>query len=152
VTGVQTCALPIFPLNSLPQLFGDMFGWPEQVQAMARAVQSLPPGDNARVSVLTYNYGEAGAIDYLGKRYGLPKAISGHNQYGYWGPRGASGQVVVAIGFTQARLERAFASVQPFETLSPSYALPEESGLTIFICREPRQSLTASWSEWMYLD
>jgi hypothetical protein len=60
--------------------------------------------------------------------------------------------VVVAIGFTKDRLQQAFASVQPFETISPAYALPEESGLTIYICRQPLQSLSASWKDWMYLD
>ena len=150
--GVQDVKVENVPLDSLPQLFGDMFGWPEQVEAVARAVHSLPLDDQARMTLLAYNYGEAGAIDYLGKHYGLPKAISGHNQYGYWGPRGASGEIVVAIGFTNDRLDQAFAEVRPFETISPPYALPEESRLTIYICRQPRQSLAASWHDWMYLD
>jgi hypothetical protein len=150
--GVQDVKVENVPLDSLPQLFGDMFGWPEQVQAMSRAYYSLSPEERARAGLLAYNYGEAGAIDYLGKHYGLPKAISGHNQYGYWGPRGAIGEVVVAIGFTKSRLEQSFSDVQPFETISPAYALPEESGLTIYICRQPRQPLSSSWPQWMYLD
>ena len=150
--GVQDVKVENVPLDSLPQLFGDMFGWPEQVQAMSRAFHSLPATEQSRAALLAYNYGEAGAIDYLGKHYGLPKAISGHNQYGYWGPRGNSGEIVIAIGFTKSRLDQSFAEVQPFETISPPYALPEESNLTIFICRQPRQPLTASWSSWMYLD
>ncbi|HMH79537.1 MAG TPA: glycosyltransferase family 39 protein [Candidatus Acidoferrum sp.] len=150
--GVREVKVENVPLNSLPQLFGDMFGWQEQVQAMAHAVQSLPAHEQSRMALLAYNYGEAGAIDYFGKRYGLRKAISGHNQYGAWGPRGASGDVVIAIGFAKARLDRAFGDVQAFATISPEYALPEESGLTIYICRQPRQNLAASWEQWKYLD
>lgn len=150
--GVQDVKVENVPLDSLPQLFGDMFGWREQVEAVSRAFHSLPPEEQTRATLLAYNYGEAGAIDYFGKHYGLPKAISGHNQYGYWGPRGASGEIVIAIGFTKSRLDQSFAEVQPFETISPAYALPEESGLTIYICRSPRQNLSASWSSWMYLD
>ena len=150
--GVQEVKVENVPLNSLPQLFGDMFGWQEQVQAMARAVQSLPPDERSRVTLLAYNYGEAGAIDYFGKHNGLAKAISGHNQYGAWGPRGASGDVVIAIGFRKERLDRAFGDVQAFATISPEYALPEESGLTIYICRQPRKNLSSSWNEWTYLD
>jgi hypothetical protein len=150
--GVQEVKVENVPLNSLPQLFGDMFGWREQVQAVARAVQSLPTDERSRVTLLAYNYGEAGAIDYFGKRYGLRKAISGHNQYGAWGPHGASGDVVIAIGFAKARLDRAFGDVQAFATISPEYALPEESGLTIYICRQPRQNLADSWEQWKYLD
>jgi len=140
------------PLGDLPQLFGDMFGWEEQAQAMARAYKSLPDGERAKAALFAYNYGEAGAIDYFGKHYGLPKAISGHNQYGYWGPRGYSGEVVVAIGFTADRLRRSFEEVQAFETISPIHAMPEESNLTIYICRKPKRPLAASWGEWMYLD
>src|SRR5262249_102395 len=140
------------PQGELPQLFGDMFGWEEQVQAIARAYRFLPEADRPKAAIFAYNYGEAGAIDYFDKRYGLPKAISGHNQYGYWGPRDYTGEVVVAIGFTADRLQRSFAEVTPFETISPAYAMPEESGLTIYICRKPRAPLTQSWSEWMYLD
>ncbi|HLZ11995.1 MAG TPA: glycosyltransferase family 39 protein [Candidatus Acidoferrum sp.] len=140
------------PQGDLPQLFGDMFGWEEQVRAMSRAYQSLPAEERARAALLAYNYGEAGAIDYFGKRYGLPKAISGHNQYGYWGPAGYTGEIVIAIGFPIERLQRSFADVRPFETISPAYAMPEETNLTIYICRKPRQSLAASWREWMYLD
>ena len=150
--GVQDVKVENVPLDLLPQLFGDMFGWPEQVQAVSRAFRSLSPDDQSRATVLAYNYGEAGAIDYLGKPYALPKAISGHNQYGYWGPRGATGEIVIAIGFTKSRLDQSFAHVQPFETISPPFALPEESGLTIYICRQPRQNLAASWLQWMYLD
>jgi 4-amino-4-deoxy-L-arabinose transferase-like glycosyltransferase len=149
---VQDVKVENVPLNSLPQLFGDMFGWQEQAQAVARAVHSLPPGEQSRVTLFAYNYGEAGAIDYFGKDYGLAKAISGHNQYGAWGPRGASGDLVIAIGFTRERLDRAFGEVQAFETISPQYALPEESGLTVFICRRSRQNLSVSWSQWTYLD
>ena len=150
--GVQDVKVENVPLNSLPQLFGDMFGWQDQVQAMGRAVHSLPAGEQSRVTLLAYNYGEAGAMDYFGKHYGLPKAISGHNQYGAWGPRGASGDLVVAIGFAKERLDRAFGEVTAFETISPEYALPEESGLTIYICRHPRKTLASSWNEWTYLD
>jgi len=150
--GVQDVRVENVPLNSLPQLFGDMFGWQEQVQALARAVHSLPAYEQSRVTLLAYNYGEAGAIDYLGRRYDLPKAISGHNQYGAWGPRGASGDLVVAIGFTKEQLDRAFGEVTPFETISPEYALPEESGLSIYVCRHPHKNLADSWTEWTYLD
>jgi len=150
--GVQDVKVENVPLGPLPQLFGDMFGWPEQVEAVARALHSLPHEEQVRAALLAYNYGEAGAIDYLGGRYGLPKAISGHNQYGYWGPRGASGELVIAIGFTRERLDRAFGEVEAVQTISPPNALPEESGLTIYVCRRPKRDLSASWGEWKYLD
>jgi len=150
--GVQDVKVENVPQGSLPQLFGDMFGWQDQVRAMARAVHSLPGDEQSRVALLAYNYGEASAMDYFGKDFGLPNAISGHNQYGAWGPRGASGDVVVAIGFMKDRLDRAFAEVRAIETISPEFALPEESGLTIYVCRRPRKNLSESWAEWTYVN
>jgi hypothetical protein len=140
------------PQGDLPQLFGDMFGWPEQVAGVAAVYNSLPTADRARAAILAYNYGEASAIDYFGGRYALPKSISGHNQYGLWGPRNYSGDLVIAIGFTETRLREFFAEVTPAAVVSPRYAMPEESNLTIFICRGPKTSLQESWGQWKYLN
>lgn len=140
------------PQGDLPQLFGDMFGWQEQVAAVASVYSQLPAADRARAAILAYNYGEASALDYFGPRYGLPKAISGHNQFGLWGPREYTGEVVVAIGFTEDRLLRSFDEVTAAAYVSPRYALPEESNLTVYVCRHPKQSLEASWAQWRYLN
>jgi Dolichyl-phosphate-mannose-protein mannosyltransferase len=140
------------PQGDLPQLFGDMFGWQEQVASVASVYNSLPAVDRRQAAVLAYNYGEASAIDYFGPRYGLPRAISGHNQYGLWGPRDYTGEVVVAIGFTKERLRQSFGEVVPSSHLSPRYAIPEETNLTVYVCRRPKESLQSSWSQWPYLN
>jgi 4-amino-4-deoxy-L-arabinose transferase-like glycosyltransferase len=140
------------PQGDLPQLFGDMFGWPEQVAGVASVYNRLPSTVRARAAILAYNYGEASAIDYFGRRYALPKSISGHNQYGLWGPRNYSGELVIAIGFTESRLREFFAEVTPAAVVSPRYAMPEETNLTIFICRGPKTSLQESWAQWKYLN
>jgi hypothetical protein len=140
------------PQGELPQLFGDMFGWQEQAAGVASVYNSLPVAERTRAAVFAYNYGEAGAIDYFGGRYGLPKAISGHNQYGLWGPRNYSGEIVIAIGFTETRLRQFFAEVTPAANVSPRYAMPEETNLTIFVCRRPKSSFQDSWGSWKYLN
>jgi hypothetical protein len=148
---VQAVRVENVPQDELPQFFGDMFGWPEQVEAVSRVYQTLPRHERARAAILAYNYGEAGAIDYFGSRYGLPKAISGHNQYALWGPRGYSGEIVVAIGYTEEKLRLYFDDVSDAAQVSPPHALPEESGLRIFICRKPKKSLPEMWPSlsWM---
>jgi hypothetical protein len=148
---VQSIHVENIPLGDLPQLFGDMFGWPEQAAAVAEVYQSLPAKDRAQAAILAYNYGEAAAIDYFGPSFGLPSAISGHNQYGYWGPRGYSGDVVVSIGFTQEFLQESFDDVQLALTVSPLHAMPEETNLHVYICRKPKASLAAMWPRFKYL-
>jgi len=138
-------------LGELPQLFADMFGWENQVAAVARIYRALPTEQQAQCALLAYNYGEAGAIDYFGPRYGLPKAISGHNQYALWGPRDYSGETVMAIGFLEKDLSKYFDEVTPAATVTSEYAMPEEAHLTLFVCRRPRSSLQQAWPHFKYL-
>jgi hypothetical protein len=140
------------PQDDLPQLFGDMFGWEEQVKAVAGVWKQLPASDRAQAAILAYNYGEAGAIDYFGGRYGLPKAVSGHNQYGLWGPRKDAPGAVIAIGFEKEFLEQFFAEVTAAARVDPKYALPEERNLTVFLCRKPKTSLAEAWPRLRYLN
>src|SRR5216683_302962 len=148
---VQAIHVENVPQGDLPQLFGDMFGWPEQVHAVAGVYRALPQSERAQAVVLAYNYGEASAINCFGAKLGLPRAISGHNQYGLWGPGAMTGQVAVAIGFTEQQLRQFYDEVTPEASVSPQYAMPEESRLTVFVCRHPKKTLQESWPQWKYL-
>jgi Dolichyl-phosphate-mannose-protein mannosyltransferase len=149
---VQAIHVESVPQGDLPQLFGDMFGWPEQVRAVAAVYQALPQAERAQAVVLAYNYGEASAIDHFGAKLGLPRAISGHNQFGLWGPGTMTGEVAVAIGFIEGQLRQFYDEVTPEASVSPKYAMPEESRLTVFVCRRPKKSLQESWAAWKYLN
>jgi hypothetical protein len=63
-----------------------------------------------------------------------------------------TGQVAVAIGFSELQLRQFYDEVTPQASVSPQYAMPEESQLTIFVCRHPRKSLQESWLDWKYLN
>jgi dolichyl-phosphate-mannose-protein mannosyltransferase len=149
---VQAIHVENVPQGELPELFADMFGWQEQVRAVARVYHALLGSERAQTAVLAYNYGEASAINYFGAKLGLPRAISGHNQFGLWGPGAMTGQVAVAIGFTEGQLRQFYDEVTPEASVSPKYAIPEESRLTVFVCRRPKKSLQESWAAWKYLN
>jgi hypothetical protein len=149
---VQAVQVENVPQDDLPQLFGDMFGWQEQVATVAKVYEALPSAERAHATIAAYNYGEAGAIDYFGPAYGLPPAVSGHNQYGFWGPGGNSNEVVVAIGYSDGFLRQFFDDVQRQATISSAHSLPEERNVAIFVCREPRADWATMWALWQYLD
>ncbi len=131
--------------GKLPQLFADMFGWENQAATVARVYQSLPATERGQAAILAANYGEAGAIDYFGPPYGLPRAISNHNSYYLWGPGQGAYPVVIAIGFPREQLEPLFARVDPGATITDGYAMPDENNISVFICREPKISLQQAW-------
>jgi hypothetical protein len=108
----------------LPQYYADEFGWPEMVAAVAKIYHSLPEEEQRKTAIFADNYGEAGAIDFFGPEYGLPKAICPHQNYFLWGPREYTGEIVILVG--SARIEEArqfFASVEPAATLNNPYGM-----------------------------
>jgi 4-amino-4-deoxy-L-arabinose transferase-like glycosyltransferase len=129
----------------LPQFFADMFGWSNQVKTVASVYRGLPAADRAHCTILAANYGEAGAIDYFGPSYGLPRAISPHNNYYFWGPGETSGNVVIAVGMDLHKLSLLFGDVQQAATIEDPYAVPDENNLPVYVCRNPRIPLSQAW-------
>jgi hypothetical protein len=83
--------------SPLPQFLSDRFGWPEMVAGFAARYNTLPPDVRARTTIFCGNYGEASAVNILGAPYGLPTAISGHQNYFYWGYGNNSGEYVLTL-------------------------------------------------------
>ena len=121
--------------SPLPQYYSDDLGWQQMTAAVAKAYDSLTPGLRATTAIFGQNYGEAGAIDFFGPRYGLPKAISGHQNYYLWGPRQFNGVSMIILGGNRAELEKHFGQVTDAGSFGVPYAL--EQG-TIWICTQPR--------------
>ena len=96
--GIQPAPSERHQVGALPQFFADMFGWHELVEEVGRVARTLPSADRARAVVVARNYGEAGAINFLGRRAGAPLAISGHNNYWLWGPGPATRDVLLILG------------------------------------------------------
>jgi hypothetical protein len=134
------------PSGKLPQLYADMMGWRQQVKVVAGVFRSLPAEDQAKAAILAKNYGEAGSVDYFGPSYGLPKAISAHNNYYLWGPRQYTGEVVITVGYSIRELQPIFGRITPAATIRNDYAIPEENNLPVYICREPKMPLQNAWA------
>src|SRR5437667_8076004 len=68
-----------------------------------------------------------------------------------WGPGGYSGDVVIAIGFSEEQLREIFDEVNPAMRVTSQYAIPEEANLTIYLCRKPRKKLPDIWAKLTWL-
>jgi hypothetical protein len=129
----------------LPQHYADEFGWEEMVAATAQVYHGLSPQEQTKTAIFANNYGEAAAIDFFGPNYGLPKAISGHQTYFYWGPRYYTGEIVIVLGSANPDNDRKyFESVQVVTELHNAYSLPSEQR-PILLCRGLKQNLQTFW-------
>lgn len=133
------------PEGRVPQHFADMLGWDSLVASVAAANDRLSPEERRAAVVLTHDYGQASAIDFFGPKRGLPRAISGHNNYFLYGPRGATGEVVLAIGYDASQLRGEFARIELVGRYHDDYVLPDFNDLPIYKCTRPRAPIAAWW-------
>ena len=126
----------------LPQWYADQFGWEEIVAETAQAWNRLSPEERRDCGIFAQDYGQAGAIDFLGRRYGLPPALSGHQSWFLWGPRGYSGNCMIVLDDKREALERLWTHVEYVGTSADnSYAL--EKQIPVFLCKGSKFGLLA---------
>ena len=133
------------PEGRVPQHFADMLGWHSLVETLAGVYNGLTPAERHEAVILTRDYGQASAVDFLGAAYDLPRAISGHNNYYLYGTRGASGKLVLAIGLDRPQLRGEFRNVVQVGIYRDPYVLPDFNNLPIYKCTEPIEPLATWW-------
>jgi hypothetical protein len=122
-------------LEPPPQDYADMLGWEEQGRAVAAVVRALPPADRDRLVVIRASYGEAGALDFFGPRYGIPEVVSLAGSFWFLGPGTRRGDVVVTIGASREDLAPLFASVEAAGRVLSPRSVAEERDVTIYLAR-----------------
>jgi hypothetical protein len=128
----------------LPQHYADQFGWPELAAKVNEAWQRIPAEERNDCGIFAQNYGQAGAIDFFGRRYGLPPVLSGNQSYFLWGPRGYSGNCMIVVGDVSEVLEGEFGHVEYVGESDHPYAL--ERHIQVFIAKRAKfGSLAAIW-------
>jgi hypothetical protein len=128
--------------SPLPELMADMTGWHDLADKLAEVYWALPPADRAKTGILVDNYGEASAVNVY--RPDVPTAISGHQNYWYWGPHGHDGKVVIAFGLSRKSLQEQFESVTEVARTTNPWGQPFEA-MPIYICRNAKQNLQTAW-------
>jgi hypothetical protein len=132
--------------ETLPQYYADEFPWPGLVAAVAQVYHSLTPEEQQRTAIFGSNYGQAASIDFFGPQYGLPKAISGHQNYFLWGPRQYTGDIVILLGAKESEQVEQFESVTVVATPNNPYAYRYENR-PILLCRGLKWNLQTGWSK-----
>jgi MFS family permease len=131
----------------LPQFYADRFGWRDLVEQVSAVYAALPPRERVVTGILAANYGQASAINILGEPYGLPNAISGHQNYWIWGPGNYTGEEMIILN--QASLDdmkAAYSSCAIVGQRNYLYSMPWEHG-PIYLCKGRKTSYQAGWKD-----
>ncbi len=139
-------ALHTLPLQKINYDLAESIGWPQQVALIARQYHALPAAQQARTTILTGNYGEAGALARYGAADGLPTAYSGQNNFWLWGPPPAGRTAAIAVNVDPALLRREFTHVRQVATFDNGLgADDDEQGAPVYLATGLRSSWAAAW-------
>lgn len=135
------------PFTGIPTFFAGRLGWDDLAQSVSDVYHSLPEEDQKDCSIYCGLYGTVGAMDYYGRKYGLPHAVSANLGAYYWGTGGMNGKCVIFVNmmsswelygyFKDVRIYRGSAGVR-YSTLS----LGDRS---IFVCRGVKIPVEEFW-------
>jgi hypothetical protein len=132
-------------IHSLPQDYADMIGWEELARITANAYQQVP--DKKNVLIYCENYGQASAVNILGKKYGLPEPVSFSDNYYFWFPRKipATTDTFIYINDELGEdISKLFTDIKLVGKISDPLA--REYGTQVYLCQKPESSFSQFWN------
>ena len=148
---IAALVLPVAPVGSAWWNFAstansdlkEEIGWPELAATVAQIQDGLPEGEQPSVGILTYNYGEAGALNMYGPALGLPEALSGVNSYGLRGYPTLPPQTLIVVGYERQYIEPYFGACELAGKITNPYNIENEEfkGARYLCLPEPARNL-----------
>lgn len=139
-------------LHGIPDYFGQRIGCKEFVAAVADVYRTIPEQEKKDCAIFGKTYAFAGMVDFYGPEFGLPNAISAHNNYWLWGSRAYSGNLMIALGANEKYWKRMYDSVSTAAVYEFPYREDNNRDLGIFICRHPKRPFAQLWDEMKTFD
>ena len=131
-------------IHSLPQDYADMLGWEELTSIVNEAWQIIP--DKKAAFIYCENYGQAGAITVIGKKYGLPEAVCFSESFRYWIPKEFDPDITSFIYINDEMGEDVrmlFTKITKIGSISNPDA--REFGTAVYLCEDPADSFNKFW-------
>lgn len=130
----------------LPEFYGDQLGWASLADEVARVYRALPANEQRLTGVFAENYGQASAINILGRPLGLPVAISGHQNYWLWGDHGYTGkEMIVVTDAKPASMADVYRACTVAAHQTSPYTMPWEQRY-IYVCHDRYKSYASDWA------
>ncbi len=135
--------------HPLPQDFGDMLGWKEITEKTAKAYSALSVEEKKHTILFCDNYGQAGAVNFYGKKYHLPEAHSDNASFLYWLPDSLHIDNIVLVTDDQQEMQhdflKDFTSVILCDSVTNEYA--REKGSLIIILKGGNEKFNQMFKE-----
>jgi len=133
-------------VHSLPQDYADMLGWEELTSVTNDAYKLID--DKRAAFIYCENYGQAGAITVIGKKYGLPEPVSFSESFQYWVPLHFNPDITSLIYINNEPGEDVKAFFKKIIKVG-SITNPDarEFGTSVYLCQEPVMSFNERWQE-----
>ena len=139
-------ALHTAPVQKINYDLGEEIAWPKLVALVSREYHARSAAQRRLTTILTGNYGEAGAIDRYGPGLGLPRVYSGANNFWLWGPPPAAATAAIAVNLDPALLHREFRHVRRVATFWNGLGVSDdEQGVPVFVATGLRSSWARDW-------
>ncbi len=125
-------------------------GWDELVRTVAQIRASLPPDEQAHLGITTGNYGEYGAIEILGRGYGLPQPIGTTNSEWLRGYPASPPTTLIVVGLGAKEADSLFTGCRLAARNGNSESVRNEESQfhpDIFVCGPPRKPWAELWKE-----
>ncbi len=131
-------------IHSLPQDYADMLGW-EELTGIVKEGWILIP-DKRAAFIYCENYGQAGAVTVIGKKYGLPEAVCFSESFRYWFPKEFNPDIKSAIYVNNELGEDVstiFREIRKIGSITNPHA--REFGTTVWLLQDPSDSFNSFW-------
>jgi hypothetical protein len=131
--------------HSLPQDYADELGWEELTSYAANAYNLIP--DKKASFIYCENYGQAGAITVIGKKYGLPEPVCFSESFRYWVPPKFDTDITAFIYINDELgddVRELFRKISIVGSIQNPDA--REFGTTVYLCEDPVISFNEFWT------
>ena len=144
--GIKPSTAETKKLSDLPQFYADMFGWEGLAKDVSAVYLSLPESQRHSTVVFAMNYGEAASLDYYAAKYPLPRVISTHNSFWFWGYPKEGLRTVIVLRGKEEDHRKSCDEVTLAGVHTCRYCMPYENDMSIFVCRGLRVPMAVIWT------
>jgi hypothetical protein len=133
-------------VHSLPQDYADMLGWDELAAITSKAYEQVE--DKKSVMIYAENYGEAGAVMVIGKKYNLPDPACFAESFFYWIPKNPTNEITSLIYINSELgkdVQEIFAECRVIGKIENPLA--RECGTGVWLCAKPKRSFNELWNQ-----